>query len=126
MPHNTGSLPLILKLLAVTIGSIFALILSGDIDIDSDGKAKLNINLIVGLKLIISIGIGYFIGEFTVSYWDFTNLPIPAQGTIFMFHSIFGMLVLGIVYRSIQLTLTDKTLLELILEMKRIIRAILK
>lgn len=126
MPHNTSTLPLALKMLAVVIGSIFALILSGDIEINEDGKARLNINLMVGLKLLISIGLGYFIGEFTVNYFNFSHSPIPVQGTILMLHSIFGMLVLGMVYRSFQLTFTDKTLHELIVEIKKIVRAILK
>lgn len=66
MPENT-SMPFFVKALALTIGGIIALIVSGDIDLD--GKIKITLGVI--LKFASSVGLGLYIGEFIWDYWDF-------------------------------------------------------
>ncbi|WP_155400100.1 hypothetical protein [Moraxella bovoculi] len=45
-----------------------------------------------------------------MDYWDFEHLGYYAQAAILMSFSVFGMLIFGMLYRSVQLTFTDKTL----------------
>lgn len=127
MPQNNLELiPFLIKLIAVFIGGVISLVLGGDIKLDSDDNAKLNLNAIVFVKLICAIGIGLFIGEFGIGYFDFYGLNYYAQSAILMMFSMFGMLIFGIVYRSIQLTLHEKTLSEIITEIKNVIKALMK
>lgn len=122
MPEKLSALPLIIKLLAVVMGGILCLILSGDID--TQGKIKINTGVI--LKFVCSVFIGLYCGEFLIDYLDWEHLNHYAQGAILMSFSVFGMLIFGIVYRSVQLTLSDKTLSEIVDEIKLTIKAILK
>lgn len=116
--------PFLAKLFALIIGGIISLVLSGDINLDSNNQAQLNINLKVVLKLLCSIGMGLYLGEFTIDYWDFEHLNYYAQSAVLMAFSIFGMLAFGVLYRSVQLTFTDKELSEIITEVKKTIKAL--
>lgn len=116
--------PFLAKLFALIIGGIISLVLSGDINLDSNNQAQLNINLKVVLKLLCSIGMGLYLGEFTIDYWDFEHLNYYAQSAVLMAFSIFGMLAFGVLYRSVQLTFTDKELSEIITEVKKTIQAL--
>lgn len=118
--------PFLAKLFALIIGGIISLVLSGDINLDSNNQAQLNINLKVVLKLLCSIGMGLYLGEFTIDYWDFEHLNYYAQSAVLMAFSIFGMLAFGVLYRSVQLTFTDKELSEIITEVKKTIKALFK
>lgn len=127
MPQNLlENMPFLIKLLALLLGGIIALVLSGDIKIDDDDNANLKINLKVIIKLLCSIGIGLYFGEWTIDYWDFEHLNYYAQSAVLMAFSVFGMLIFGIVYRSAQLTFHEKTLSEIIFEVKNVIKAFLK
>lgn len=127
MPNNLlENLPFLVKLLALLVGGIIALVLSGDIKIDDDDNANLKINGKVIIKLLCSIGLGLFLGEWTIDYWNFEHLNYYAQSAVLMMFSIFGMLVFGIIYRSVQLTTHEKTLSEIIFEIKNVIKAFLK
>lgn len=118
--------PFLAKLFALIIGGIVSLVLSGDINLDNNNQAQLNINLKVVLKLLCSIGMGLYLGEFTIDYWDFEHLNYYAQSAVLMAFSIFGMLAFGVLYRSVQLTFTDKELSEIITEVKKTIQALFK
>lgn len=118
--------PFLAKLFALIIGGIVSLVLSGDINLDNNNQAQLNINLKVVLKLLCSIGMGLYLGEFTIDYWDFEHLNYYAQSAVLMAFSIFGMLAFGVLYRSVQLTFTDKELSEIIIEVKKTIKALFK
>ncbi|OPH36054.1 hypothetical protein [Moraxella equi] len=127
MPQNLlENMPFLIKLLALLLGGIIALVLSGDIKIDDNDNANLKINGKVIIKLLCSIGLGLFLGEWTIDYWEFEHLNYYAQSAVLMMFSVFGMLIFGIVYRSIQLTLHEKTLSEIIIEVKNVVRAFLK
>lgn len=122
MPEKLSALPLIIKLLAVVMGGILCLILSGDID--TQGKIKINVGVI--LKFTCSVVLGLYCGEFIIDYLDWEHLNHFAQGFVLMSLSVFGMLIFGILYQSFQLTFRDKTLSEIIKEMKQALNAILK
>ena len=120
MPENT-SMPFFIKALALTIGGIIALIVSGDIDLD--GKIKITLGVI--LKFASSVGLGLYIGEFVWDYWNLhTSLGYYAQGAAMMAFSIFGMLIVGILYQALQM-MQGKTLSEIIKEFKTAVKAIL-
>lgn len=122
----TKLIPFLIKLFALAIGALVALALSGDIELDKQEHARLKINLFIVIKISCAIGTGLFLGEFIVDWWDLDHLNYYAQALFFLIASAFGMLILGIIYRSIQLTFTDKTLHEIISELKRIIRAFIR
>lgn len=126
MESLSKAFPFLAKLFALIIGGIVSLVLSGDINLDNNNQAQLNINLKVVLKLLCSIGMGLYLGEFTIDYWDFEHLNYYAQSAVLMAFSIFGMLVFGVLYRSVQLTFTDKELSEIIIEVKKTIKALFK
>lgn len=127
MPQNLlNNMPFLIKILALLLGGLTALVLSGDIKIDDNDNARLNINLKVIIKLLCSIGLGLFLGEFTIDYWHFNHLNYYAQSAVLMAFSVFGMLVFGIVYRSVQLTLSEKTLSQIVSEIKEVIKAFVK
>jgi len=102
------------KILFATIGGIIALIFSGDIK--PDGSVKIGWGLI--FKLSISIALGLSIGETVIYYYGWSQHPVIAIGIVFLMSSAFGMFLLGIVYQSLQLTFTDKTVPEIIKEVK--------
>lgn len=119
-------LPFMIKVFALFLGGILSLVLSGDIDLDSKKRAKLTINIPIILKLGLSISLGLFIGKFAIDYFDFEHFNYYTHAIFYLISSTFGMLIFGIVYRSIQITFTDKTVKEIIKEMKEITFAIIK
>lgn len=127
MPETlTKAIPFLTKLFALIVGGIISLVLSGDIRLDNQENANLRINIKIILKITCAIGLGLFLGEFTIAYFDFEHLNYYAQAVFYLIASSFGMLIFGIIYRSIQLTFTDKTLSEIIAEIKNIIKALIK
>lgn len=95
-------------------GGVIALIFSGDIR--SDGCVKIGWGIII--KLSASVALGIAIGDAMIFYLDWQHIPIAALGLVFLIGAALGMLLLGLVYRSVELTFTDKTLPEIIKEVK--------
>lgn len=127
MPNNMlESMPWLIKFFALFIGGIISLVLSGDINIDDNDNATLKINMRVIIKLLCSIGLGLFIGEFIIDYFDYEHLNYYSQSAVLMAFSVFGMLIFGILYRSVQLTMSDKTLSQIVIEIKQTVKAFLK
>lgn len=124
--NASTTVPFVIKLFACILGGLISLVLSGDINLDSRDNATLALNLKVILKITCAIGLGLFIGEFVVDYYNFEHLTYYAQAVFYLITSAFGMLIFGIVYRSVQLTFTDKTLSEIISEIKNITKALIK
>lgn len=102
------------KVLFAVIGGGIALIFSGDIR--SDGCVKIGWGIII--KLSASVALGIAIGDAMIFYLDWQHIPIAALGLVFLIGAALGMLLLGLVYRSVELTFTDKTLPEIIKEVK--------
>lgn len=126
METLTKTVPFLVKLFALIVGGIISLILSGDIRLDKQDNANLRINLKIILKITCAIGLGLFFGEFIIDYFDFEHLNYYAQAVFYLIFSAFGMLIFGIIYRSLQLTFTDKTLSEIIAEIKNVAKALIK
>lgn len=126
METLTKTVPFLVKLFALIVGGIISLILSGDIRLDKQDNASLRINLKIILKITCAIGLGLFFGEFIIDYFDFEHLNYYAQAVFYLIFSAFGMLIFGIIYRSLQLTFTDKTLSEIIAEIKNVAKALIK
>lgn len=122
MPQNLSNIPLIIKILAVIIGAVFALTLTGDID--NDGKLKINISVMI--KLAFSALFGFLMGGFAIEYFNLSNYSYATHGFIMMLCSVFGMTFVGIVYQSFKLATTDKTPSQIVKEIKDTFKAILK
>lgn len=122
----TKTIPFLTKLFALIVGGIISLVLSGDIRLDNEDNANLKINLKIILKITCAVGLGLFIGEFVIDYYDFEYLNYYAQAIFYLIASAFGMLIFGVIYRSIQLTFTDKTLSQIVSEIKSITKAFIK
>lgn len=122
MPHNLPNIPLIIKLLAVIIGAVFALTLTGDID--QEGKLKLSTGVLI--KLTFSAFFGFLTGEWLIEYFSLGAYSYATHGFIMMLTSVFGMTAVGIIYQSLKLATTDKTPSEIIKEIKNTFNSILK
>lgn len=122
----TKAIPFFTKLFALIVGGLISLVLSGDINLDKDDNANLTLNLKIIIKITCAIGLGLFLGEFTIDYFDFEHLNYYAQALFYLIFSAFGMLVFGTIYRSWQLTTSDKTLSEIVGEIKNIVKALIK
>lgn len=122
MPQNLTNIHLGIKILAVIIGAVFALTLTGDID--QNGKLKLSIGVLV--KLSFSAFFGFLIGGFVIEYFNLSNYSYYTHGSIMMLCSLFGMTFVGILYQSIILATTDKTPSQIVKEIKETFKAIFK
>lgn len=121
MPQNLTNISLIIKILAVIIGAVFALTLTGDID---QNKLKLSIGVLI--KLSFSAFFGFLMGGWVIEYFNLSNYSYYTHGFIMMLCSLFGMTLVGIVYQSIILATTDKTPSQIVKEIKDTFKAIFK
>lgn len=126
METLTKLIPPLIKLFALIVGGLLSLVLSGDILLDKHEHASLRINLYIIIKITCAIGIGLFAGSFVIDYYHFDELNYYAQAAFYLLFSTFGLLVFGVIYRSLQLTFTDKTLSQIITEIKNITKAFIK
>lgn len=122
MPNNLTDLPFIVKVFAVIIGAVFAMTLTGDID--SDGKLKLSFGVFV--KITFSAVFGFLSGAWLIEYMDWSHWSYTSHGFVMMLCSVFGMTLVGIAYQSALLSLTDKTLSEIVAEIKVTFKSIFK
>lgn len=121
MPQNTlSTLPWLLKIFAVIVGALLALSLSGDID--QDGKLNLSVGVLI--KFLSSATFGLFGGDFIVEHWQLVYSDI-GQAFISMIVSVFGLLLIGIVYQAAKL-MEGKPLSAIISEVKQAFKAIFK
>ncbi len=122
MEHHSLSLAWGIKVFGVIIGAIFALTLTGDID----EKQRLHLNLSVISKLSFSAFFGLTTGEFIVDNAITWELSVMGQSFISLMMSVFGMLVVGIVYQSLLITFHRKKLSEIVEEVKTTFKNIIK
>ena len=118
-PLSIKGLPWLLKIIAAIMGAILALILSGDID--TQGRIKITIGVI--LKFSISVTISLYGGAACIEYYQLQQYSHMTQGFVMLLFAVFGMLLIGIGYQSIQL-LKGKTFSEIIAEVKAAFAAI--
>jgi hypothetical protein len=112
-PLSIKGLPWLFKIIAAIMGAILALILSGDID--TQGRIKITIGVI--LKFSISVTISLYGGAACIEYYQLQQYSHMAQGFVMLLFAVFGMLLIGIWYQSMQL-LKGKTFSEIIAEVK--------
>lgn len=120
-PLSIKGLPWILKIVAAIMGAILALILSGDID--TQGRIKITIGVI--LKFAISVTISLYGGAACIEYYHLDKFSHMTQGFVMLLFAVFGMLLIGIWYQSIQL-LKGKNFSEIIAEVKAAFSAMFK
>ena len=120
-PISIKGLPLLLKIIAAIMGAILALILSGDID--TQGRIKITVGVI--LKFTISVAISLYGGSAFIEYYQLTHYSMQSQGFVMLIFAVFGMLLIGIWYQSMQLW-KGKTLSEIIAEVKSAFIAMFK
>lgn len=118
-PISFKALPWFLKIFAALIGTIFALILSGDID--KDGKVQISTGLII--KFAFSIAISLFGGHAFIDYYNLGDKSVMTHGFIMLMFAVFGMLIVGILYQALALY-RGKSLTEIITEVKAAFGAI--
>lgn len=120
-PISIKGLPWLLKIIAAILGAILALILSGDID--TQGRIKITVGVI--LKFTISVAISLYGGSAFIEYYDLTQYSMQSQGFVMLIFAVFGMLLIGIWYQSMQLW-KGKTFSEIIAEVKAAFTAMFK
>ena len=120
-PISIKGLPWLLKIIAAVMGAILALILSGDID--TQGRIKITVGVI--LKFAISVAISLYGGSAFIEYYQLTHYSMQSQGFVMLIFAVFGMLLIGIWYQSMQLW-KGKTLSEIIAEVKSAFIAMFK
>ena len=120
-PISIKGLPWLLKIIAAILGAILALILSGDID--TQGRIKITVGVI--LKFTISVAISLYGGSAFIEYYQLTSYSLMSQGFVMLIFAVFGMLMIGIWYQSLQLW-KGKTVSEIIAEVKAAFSALFK
>lgn len=123
MPNNAlSSIPLIIKIIAVILGAIFALTLTGDID--NEGRIHLSFGVMI--KIAFSAFFGFLGGDFAINYFNLQEWSHASHGFIMMVVSVFGMAIVGLVYQCLLLTFKEKSASELAAEIKATFKAIIK
>ena len=107
------------KIIAAVLGAILALVLSGDID--KDGRIKINLSVIV--KVSGAVAFSIYGGAIIVEVYDLNHLSETAKNFVVFCLAVFGLLIIGIVYQSIEL-LRGKRLSEVIGEIAAAFKAI--
>lgn len=120
-PISIKGLPWLLKIAAAILGAILALILNGDID--TEGRIKITVGVI--LKFTISVAISLYGGSAFIEYYQLTSYSLMSQGFVMLIFAVFGMLMIGIWYQSLQLW-KGKTVSEIIAEVKAAFSALFK
>ena len=120
-PISIKGLPWLLKIIAAVMGAILALILSGDID--TQGRIKITVGVI--LKFAISVAISLYGGSAFIEYYQLTHYSMQSLGFVMLIFAVFGMLLIGIWYQSMQLW-KGKTVSEIIAEVKAAFIAMFK
>lgn len=85
--------------IAIAAGIVLSLVLSKDID--KDGYIKITRGVIIRFFLAVCFSI--FVGSLIIDVWHLQYLGILSQGCIFFLTAVFGLLVVGIFYQSIEL-----------------------
>ncbi|MGS0705795.1 hypothetical protein ACVBEE_04445 [Acinetobacter sp. ANC 3781] len=120
-PISIKGLPWLLKIIAAIMGAILALILSGDID--PQGRIKITLGVI--LKFAISVAISLYGGSAFIEYYQLAHYSMQSQGFVMLIFAVFGMLLIGIGYQSMQLW-KGKAFSEIIAEIKAAFTAMFK
>lgn len=121
MPEKiTYLLPQLLIIVLSIIGALFGLAVGGHFD--KNGSLKRNKKMFC-ITLLFAISFSISGGAFIIEHWGFVHYSQSAKGLIHLLAGVFGVLAIGTVYRAIQLSTHEKTLLEIVNEIKAVINA---
>lgn len=120
--NNFGDVYMLIKVFGVVVGAVFALTLTGDID--QQGRLHLNMGVLV--KVAFSALLGFLMGGWLIDFAHWQDYSYMTHGFVMMMCSVFGMSLIGILYQSIRLTTADKTLPQIVAEIKSTFKAIIK
>lgn len=109
------------KIIAAVVGAVFALTLSGDIT--RDGHLRLNLRVLVTFTAAVSLSLSG--GAFAIEHYGLGAYSTTAQGFVMFLFAVLGLLLLGVVYRSIEL-LRGKRLSEIVGELGAAYAAIVR
>ena len=109
------------KIVAGVLGAILALVLSGDID--KDGRIKINPSLII--KFSSAVAMSVYGGAIVIETYGLSHLTQTAQDFVVFCIAVFGLLIIGIVYQSIEL-MRGKRLSEVVGEIAAAFKAIFR
>lgn len=112
--------PQFLIIILSIIGALFGLAVGGHFD--EDGTLKHNKKRFC-ITLFFAISFSISGGAFIIEHWGFMNYSQPAKGLIHLLSGVFSVLLIGTLYRTIQLSTHEKTLLEIVNEIKAVIKA---
>lgn len=102
------------------IGALFGLAVGGHFD--ENGTLRHNKKWFF-IALLFSISISISGGAFIIEHWGFVHYSQSAKGLIHLLTGAFGVLVVGTAYRVFQLSTHEKNLLEIVNEIKAVIKA---
>lgn len=102
------------------MGAILALILSGDID--TQGRIKITVGVILKLWLVWPL---VYMADLLIEYYQLTHYSMQSQRFVMLIFAVFGMLLIGIWYQSMQLW-KGKTVSEIIAEVNAAFIAMFK
>lgn len=121
MPEKIFIGPVLKVIIAIT-GALFALVLGGHI---KDGKIDTK-NVTFWITFLFSIAISLFGSDFVIEFLELSHYSESAKRFIYLMVAVFGALFVGIVYRAVQLTTHEKTLSEIIDEIKKATKSFFK
>lgn len=110
---------LLITILAI-IGALFGLAIGGHFE--ENGSLKHNKKMFC-ITLLFAISFSISGGAFIIEHWGFVHYSQSAKGLIHLLVGVFGVLVIGTIYRACQLTFSEKTLPQIIAEIKAVIKA---
>ena len=116
-----NAIPWVVKAIPAVVGAILALVLSGDID--KNGKIQVSMGVIG--KFLFSVSVSLYGGSAFIEYYELSQYSHMAQGFVMLIFAVFGMLLIGIWYQSMQLW-KGKALNEIVIEVKAAFIAMFK
>ena len=108
-----NAIPWVIKAVPAVVGSILALVLSGDID--KSGKIQVSMGVIG--KFLFSVSVSLYGGSAFIEYYELSQYSHMTQGFVMLTFAVFGLLAIGILYQSIAL-MQGKPLSDVISEVK--------
>lgn len=77
-------------------------------------------------KITFSAVFGFLAGGWMIEYMGWQSWGYTSHGFVMMLCSVFGMTLVGIVYQAALLSLTGKSLSEIVAEIKETFKSIFK
>lgn len=122
MPEKLA-LSFLLKVVIAIVGTLFAFTMGGHFNENGDLEIK---NIRFWITLIFSVMLSIFGSGFVIEHFHLTHRSDEYKYFICLMVAVFGVAFVGTLYRSYQLWTADKTLPEIITEIKSTVKNLLK